>query len=64
MMQTLTQVLLIIGAGFILWFTYQSIKRNPQVFSAENINKSIFTLGILALCLIAIIAFLVYLLKN
>ncbi|MBA2653627.1 MAG: hypothetical protein H0U71_00980 [Gammaproteobacteria bacterium] len=63
-MQTLTQVLLIIGAGFILWFTYQSIKRNPQVFSAENINKSIFTLGILALCLIAIIAFLVYLLKN
>jgi TRAP-type C4-dicarboxylate transport system permease small subunit len=62
-METLTQILLIIGAGIIAWFSYKAVKRNPQAFSGENINKSFFTLGLLALFLIGIIALLVVMLK-
>lgn len=63
-MQLLSHILLIIGAGLIVWFTYNAIKRHPNAFSAENLNKSFFTLGILALFLIAVIAILVMLLKT
>ncbi len=63
-METLTTVLLVAGAGLIVWFTYKNVTRNPQAFSKENTSRSIFTLGILALILIAVIAMLVYLLKN
>ncbi len=62
-MQFLSQILLILGVGIILWLSYTSIRRNPQAFSLANINKSVFTLGLLALFLIAIIFILVWLLK-
>lgn len=63
MTHILTQLLLIAGAGILLWFGYTTVRRNPAAFSAENINKSVFTLGILALLLIGLIALLVMLLK-
>lgn len=63
-MQLLTTILLVAGAGLILWFTYQSIQRNPQAFSRDNTSRSIFTLGILALILIGVITLLVMLLKH
>lgn len=64
MMQTLTNILLVIGAALILWLTFSTVKKHPQTFSVENMNKSIFTLGILALLLIGVIAILIMLLKN
>jgi hypothetical protein len=62
-MQLLTQLLLILGAGAIIWFSYAAIRRHPHAFSADNLNKSFFTLGLLALFLIGIIALVVLVLK-
>lgn len=63
-MESLANILLILGAGLILWFSYKTIKRYPNAFSSGNLNKSFFTLGILALFLIGIIAVLIFLLKQ
>jgi hypothetical protein len=63
-MAILTQILLILGVGILVWFSYAAIKRNPHAFSSDNLNKSFFTLGILALFLIALIALLVMMLKH
>ncbi len=58
-MQTLYEILGLIGAGLVLFILYRSIKGNPEQFSKDNLNKSFFTMGILALVLIAFIALLV-----
>ncbi|MFI4962408.1 MAG: hypothetical protein ACHP6H_00975 [Legionellales bacterium] len=59
-MQTLYQILGILGAVMIVFFLYQTIKNRPELFSKENLNKSFFTMGILALGLIAFVALLVF----
>lgn len=53
----------IIGAALMGWLLYRQIRGNPQAFSKENLNKSLFTLGILALGLIFFIWMLVLLLR-
>lgn len=63
-MQTLYQILGIIGAILIVFFLYQSIKNRPEQFTKENLSKSFFTMGILALGLIAFVALLVFITKN
>lgn len=63
-MELLANVLLIAGAGFILWVLYKTIKHHPNSFSSVNLNKSFFTLGILALFLIGMIALLVWILRS
>jgi len=63
-METLYQVLGLIGAGLIIWFLYRSIKGRPDLFSRENLGKSFSTMGILALILIAFVAMLVLLLRS
>lgn len=63
-MQTLYQILGIVGAGMIVFILYRTIKGSPGQFSKENLNKSFFTMGVLALILIGFIALLVLLLKN
>lgn len=62
-MQTLYQLLGLIGAGMIIWVIYRSIKGRPDQFSRENLTKSFSTMGILALLLIGFVALLVYLAK-
>jgi hypothetical protein len=62
-METIGTLLMVLGIGFILWMLYTKIKKNPAAFSAKNLEKSFFTLGILALLLIAVIVGLVLLLK-
>lgn len=58
-----TSLLFLIGAVLMGWLLYRQIKNNPQGFSKENVTKSIYTLGILALLLIFFIGFLVFLLR-
>ncbi len=53
----------IIGAALMAWLTYRQIRGNPQAFSKENLGKSFFTLGILALGLIVFIWLLVLFLR-
>jgi hypothetical protein len=62
-MQTLYEILGFIGAGLILFILYQFIKGNPNQFSKENLNKSFFIMGILALILIGFIALMVFMLR-
>ncbi|MFC3908343.1 hypothetical protein ACFORL_04545 [Legionella dresdenensis] len=62
-METLYQVLGVVGAVLIVWFMYRSVKSRPDVFSRENFSKSFSTMGILAVILIAFVAFLVFLVR-
>ncbi|EKD77676.1 MAG: hypothetical protein ACD_42C00232G0002 [uncultured bacterium] len=59
-----TQILYLIAAVALVWFAYRMIRGNPQLFSKENLEKSFFSMGILALGLIVFIALLVFLLKS
>lgn len=63
-METLYQLLAIIAACFLVWVLYRSIKGNPQAFSKDNLNKSFFTMGLLGLALIAIVAILALFLRT
>ena len=54
-METLYQLLAVVGAGLIVWFIYKSIKGQPDQFSREKINKSLLSMGILGLFLIAFV---------
>jgi hypothetical protein len=47
--------------GFML---YRSYKANPEAFSAQNFSKSFFSMGILALVLIAAVGFAVMMLRR
>lgn len=62
-MGILSTVLVSLLAIFMLWMLFRTIKQNPEMFSAKALNKSAFTMGLLALGLIALIAFVVMLLK-
>lgn len=62
-MQTLYQILGLIGAGLIVFVLYQAIKGKPEQFSKENLSKSFFTMGVLGLGLIAFVALLVMFLR-
>ncbi|KTD42740.1 hypothetical protein [Legionella parisiensis] len=63
-METLYQILGLMGAGLIIFILYRAIKGRPEQFSKENLNKSFFTMGVLALVLIGFIALLVLILRN
>ncbi|MGQ3889657.1 hypothetical protein ACQUW5_11560 [Legionella sp. CNM-1927-20] len=63
-METVYQILGLIGAGLIIWFMYRSIKYRPDLFSRDNLNKSFFTIGILALILIAFVGLLILMVRN
>lgn len=63
-MNTLYQILGLLGAGLIIWILYRTIKNRPDYFSKENITKSFSSMGILALFLIGFVALLVLLLKS
>lgn len=62
-METLYQILGIIGAILIVFVLYRMIKGRPELFSKENLNKSFMTMGVLAVGLIAFIALLVLMLN-
>ncbi len=63
-METLYQVLGIIGAGLILFILYRAIKGKPEQFSKANLSKSALTMGVLAIILIAFIALLILMLRT
>lgn len=46
--------------GIVIW----SIRSNPALYSAKNINRSFFTMGVLALILIVFVSLLVFWLKH
>lgn len=63
-MSTWMLVLYIAGAALMLWFMLRTIRNNPQAFSKENLGKSFFTIGILALLIIGVIAICILFLRS
>jgi len=59
-----TKLLMVILAGFLIWWIFRMIRGNPKAFSWESLHKSFFTMGILALILIGFIALMVMYLKH
>ena len=57
------KLLYVVMAIFLGWMMYRYVRANPQAFSSANLGKSFYTLGILAVLLIAFIAFCVFLLR-
>ena len=49
---------------FIIWLIYRVIRYHPKALSRENLGKSFYTLGWLALALIAFVGLLVLLLRS
>ncbi|KTC68699.1 hypothetical protein Lbir_2232 [Legionella birminghamensis] len=62
-METFYQILGVIAASLIVWYLYRTVKNRPELFSRENMNKSMGTMGVLALILIAFVGFLILMLK-
>ena len=58
-METVYQLLGLMGAALIVWVIYRSIKGRPEQFSRHNLTQSFSTMGILALVLIAFVAVLI-----
>ena len=63
-MSTWQQLLLILGAAALIWWMFIIVKHNPSSFTMSNLNKTLTTMGILALILIGFIAFLVWMLRH
>ena len=57
-------ILYLIGAAILVWYGFRTVRNNPTMFSREYIGKSFYTMALLALGLIAFIAFMILLLKN
>ena len=58
-----TIILALIAAALMLWYMVRTIRHNPEAFSKENVGRSFYTIGILALIIIAVIFFCVLLLR-
>jgi len=58
------KLLFVLLAAGLIWWVFTMVRHNPQSFSLHNINKSLTTLGVLALILIGFIALLVWMLKH
>ncbi len=62
-MGVFTQLLLVVGAGLIIWYLIRTIRSNPGAFSKAMLGKSAYTMGILAVILIAFVAVCIMILR-
>lgn len=63
-MDMLSKVAAILFGAWILWMLVRYIRSNPEALSLANINKSMYTMGVLAIALIAFIGTVVMLLRR
>lgn len=59
-----TNLFYLLLAFLLVWFCFRIIRLSPGSFSLENINKTLFTLGVMALILLGFIALLVIMLRH
>lgn len=62
-METLYQLLALVGAGLLVWYTYRTVSNRPEAFRGASMQQSLKTMGLLAIALILFVAFLVLMLK-
>lgn len=58
------KLLYLVGAILVVILMFWTVRKNPQMFSKQNISRSFFSMGILALILIGFIALLVWFLRT
>ena len=58
------KLMYIVLSIFVIWQLVVYFRSHPEAFSKVNLNRSFFTLGILAILLIAFVAALVWLVKQ
>ncbi len=63
-MDMLSKIVAILFAVFLLWGLFRYLKANPESLSLANLNKSMLTMGIVAVGLIVFIAIVVFLLRG
>lgn len=63
-MDTFSKIMMVVFAIFLLWILFRYIKSNPESLSLANLNKSFFSVGLLAIGLIVFIAVVVMLLRR
>jgi hypothetical protein len=57
-------LLFFLGGGLMVWLIVRMVRNNPGSFTKAALSKSIFTVGVLALILMGVIFFCVYMLKS
>ena len=63
-MDMFSKVAAIAFAAFLIWMLVKYLRSNPESLSWANINKSMFSMGILAAILIAFVAVVIMLLRR
>ena len=58
------KILFVVIAIGIIWFLSRALRGNKEAFSKANLAKSAKTLGFLAIILIAVVAFCVFMLRQ
>ena len=58
-----TLLLMILASTALLYFLWQSIRGNPQAYSKANLEKSLTTIGLLALLIIGVVVVCVWYLR-
>ncbi|MCH9770038.1 MAG: hypothetical protein K0U12_04085 [Gammaproteobacteria bacterium] len=58
-----TAIVAVVAGALLTFWLVRMVRGNPKAFSQTNLSKSAYTLGILALILIAVIAVAVMLLR-
>ncbi len=58
------KLMLIIISIFIIWQLFVYLRSHPEALSKSNLNRSAFTLGVLTLLLIGLVALLVFIVKK
>lgn len=61
---SLTMAVSVLAMLLLGFFLIRTIRRSPQAFSKPNLEKSLTTIGLLALLIIVVVAGLVYLLRH
>lgn len=63
-MDTLNQILLLLGGMALVFWMYRTIKNKPNLFTKESFSKSFYTLALLGLGLIGFVYLLILLVRT
>lgn len=53
-----------VAAGLLVWLVFRMVRNHPEMFSKQNLSKSVYTIGLLTLMIIVVVAFCILLLKQ
>ena len=54
----------VVLAAILVWLAIRLVRHHPDAFSKVNLGKSFYTIGLLTLLIVIVVAFCVLLLKG